>query len=68
MFPRTTLAPLAFAALLATVGCSLEKVERADAAPATAGAVADPDAGQELHRMFEAEKRNAVIAELPAQF
>jgi hypothetical protein len=69
MLRSTTLALLASAALLAGAGCSLEKVDRAVAgAPTSASAIADPDAGHELHRMFEAEKRNAVVGELPAQF
>lgn len=63
-----TLALLASAALLATAGCSMEKVDRGDVAPTSASAIADPDAGHELHRMFETEKRNAVSGELPAQF
>jgi len=68
MLRSTTLALLASAALLATTGCSMEKVDRADVVPASASATADPDTGQELHRMFETEKRDAVVGELPAQF
>jgi len=69
MLRSTALALLACAALLANAGCSLEKADRAMAgAPNSASAVADPEGGHELHRTFEAEKRNAVIGELPAQF
>jgi hypothetical protein len=68
MLRSTTLALLACLALLATTGCTMEKADRGDIAASSASAFADPDAGHELHRMFEAEKRNAVIGELPAQF
>lgn len=68
MLRSTTLSLLASAALLATTGCTMEKVDRGDVAPSPASAVADPDVGHELHRMFETEKRNAGIGELPAQF
>ena len=68
MSRSTTLALLASAALLATAGCSMEKVDAGNLVPSSASAVADPDAGHELHRMFETEKRNAVTGELPAQF
>jgi hypothetical protein len=64
----TALALLTCAALLATAGCSIENVDRGDGVPAAASAIADPDAGHELHRMFVAEKHDAVTAELPAQF
>jgi hypothetical protein len=68
MLRSTTLALLASAALLATAGCSMEKVDRGTNATPPADAIAEPVAGQEVHRMFEAEKRNAVVSELPAQF
>jgi hypothetical protein len=69
MHRRPTLALLASAALLALAGCSLEKVDHGlEGAAASASLVADPEAGHELHRMFDAEKRNAVVGELPAQF
>jgi hypothetical protein len=68
MLRSTTFALLASAALLATAGCSMEKVDSGDAPAPFASAVAEPEAGHELHRMFETEKRNAGIAELPAQF
>ena len=68
MLRRTTLTLLASAALLATAGCSMEKVDRAAVVPPATGAASEPVAGHELHNMFEAEKRNAVFSELPAQF
>jgi len=68
MLRPTTLALLASAALLALAACSMETVDSGAATPASASAFADPDAGHEVHRMFEAEKRNAVSSELPAQF
>ena len=68
MHPCPTLALLACAALLATTGCSMEKVDRDLGVPPAGSAAADPGAGHELHRMFDAEKRNAVVGELPAQF
>jgi hypothetical protein len=67
MLPCTASALLAAAALLATAACSMEKVGT-DMVPAPTGTIAEPAAGQELHLMFEAEKRNAVFSELPAQF
>ena len=68
MLRSTALALLASAAVLATAGCSMEKVDDGDSVSAPTAAVADPEAGHELHKMFEAEKRNAVSGELPAQF
>jgi hypothetical protein len=69
MLRSTTLPLIAAAALmLATAGCSLEKVDRGQAVMPSTGAIAEPAAGHELHMMFEAEKRNAAIGELPAQF
>lgn len=68
MHSSTALALLASAALLATAGCSLEKVDHGAGMPASAVAVAEPAEGHEVHRMFEADKRKAVVGELPAQF
>jgi hypothetical protein len=58
------------ALLLAVTGCSLEKLDRVDSVlpAAIAGTVAEPSAGHEVHAMFEAQKRNAAIGELPSQF
>jgi hypothetical protein len=69
MLRLTTRSLLASAAvLLAVTGCSFDDIDRpAGMLPAT-DAVASPDAGHEVHRMFEAEKGNATMAELPAQF
>jgi hypothetical protein len=68
MLRCTTLALLACAALLASAGCSMETVDGVTAAMQTSDAVADPGTVQEVYRMFEAEKRNAMYSELPAQF
>lgn len=69
MLRSTTSVLLVSAALaLVSAGCSMEKVDRGDGALPPADAVAEPVAGHELHRMFEAEKRNAAYSELPAQF
>jgi hypothetical protein len=57
--------------LLATAGCTMEKLDRVDGPlPALQPAivVAEPAGGQELHAMFDAQKREAVASELPAQF
>lgn len=50
----------ASAVLLASGGCITDHVDMA--------AVADTPLGQELHRMFQEEKRGAAWTELPAQF
>jgi hypothetical protein len=68
MLSPTTLALLACAALLASAGCSLEEVDPGAGMPVPAEAVVEPAEGHELHRMFEAGKRNAVVGELPSQF
>ena len=69
MLRSTTSALLVTATLaLATAGCSMEKVDRGVGALPPTGAIAEPAAGQELHVMFEAEKRDAAYSELPAQF
>lgn len=69
MLRSTTLPLLVSAALvLASAGCSMEKVDRGERAMQPAGAIAEAAAGQELHQLFEAEKRNAAYGELPAQF
>lgn len=68
MFRSAPLTLFASALLLATAGCSLEKVDRAQSMPPSTSAIAEPAAGHELHVMFEAEKRSAAVSELPAQF
>ena len=59
-------------ALLLTSGCNLDRLEMDDGigpvATATAAASAAPNPGQEIHRMFEPEKQNATMTELPPQF
>ena len=66
------LAPIASAALLlAAAGCTMERKDDWTAsAPAAASAatVMEPAAGHEIHMMFDAPKRSAQAAELPAQF
>jgi hypothetical protein len=68
---RSTL-PFALFAIIAAAlaaGCNLDRPEMDDAVVPTAMAVtpAQPQ-GQELFRMFDAEKQNAATAELPALF
>lgn len=66
----TTLPLIACAALLSgTAGCTLEKADRASSMvqPAAATIVEMPR-GHQMHLMFQAEKHNAMVAELPAQF
>ena len=62
---------LATAALLLTLAaCNVEKAELTDSLvpPAAVAAMELQPLTHELYRMFEDEKRAAVIAELPAQF
>ena len=69
MLHSTTFALIASAALLATAGCTMDKVDRVGSGVLQpAATITEPASGQELHLMFDAEKRNALIAELPAQF
>jgi hypothetical protein len=70
MYRSTLPAALAIAALLLASGCDLERLETNDGVvpEAAVAAAAVPPQGQELFRMFEAEKRNAAMAELPALF
>lgn len=68
MLRCTTLALIASAALLATAGCSMETLDDTTTAMQSADAVPDPATVQEVYRMFQAEKRDAVVSELPAQF
>lgn len=69
MFRSTALPLLASAAmLLALAGCNLDLVAEADGMLPAAQAALPEAPGHELHRMFEAEKHNAVTGELPAQF
>jgi len=60
---------LALAAALLAGGCNLDQPDVDDAVVPTAmaSAPAAPQ-GQELFKMFEAEKQNAAIVELPALF
>ena len=67
----TTPLHLATAALLLTLAaCSVEKAELTDSLvpPAAVAAMEVPPLTHELYRMFEDEKRGALVAELPAQF
>jgi hypothetical protein len=68
---RSTLPFTLFAIVAAglVAGCNLDRPEVGDAIMPTAMATA-PAApqGQELFRMFDAEKQNAATAELPALF
>ena len=68
---RSTLPALsALAALLLASGCNLERLEMDDGVVpvATLATAALAPQGHEIHRMFEAEKQNAAMAELPALF
>lgn len=68
MSPAATHCLLA-AALIALTGCSYSGLDRSTAMlPAALAAQPSPDAGHEVHRMFEAEKAAAAWTELPAQF
>ena len=60
----------AAALLLGVAACNVDKLDMANelVTPAAATAMAVPPLGLELHRMFEAEKRDAQLAELPPQF
>ncbi len=66
---RMLAATLFCGALLTLPGCVADGADVAVARPARPMEVAagQPEA-HELHRMFEAEKKNAPQAELPAQF
>ena len=68
---RSTL-PFALFALTAAVlaaGCNLDRPDMDDAiVPTAMAATASQPQGQELFRMFDAEKQNAATAELPALF
>jgi hypothetical protein len=56
------------AALLVTLGgCNMEALDSEGMRP-VAAAMETPPLGHELHRMFQAEKSKALVAELPAQF
>lgn len=69
MSPAATHCLLAAAALLAFTGCSYDGLDRSTAMmPAALASQPSPDAGHEVHRMFEAEKAAATSTELPAQF
>lgn len=67
---RSTLTTLsALAAVLLASGCNLERLEMDDGVVPVAMAAAPQAAqGHEIFLMFEAEKRNAATAELPALF
>jgi hypothetical protein len=66
----TPLCLLASAALLlACAGCTFDDVDTSHSLmPAAADTFDPPTAAHEVHRMFDAEKRSAPVAELPAQF
>jgi hypothetical protein len=50
-------------------GCNLDRPEMDDAiVPTALAATATQSPGHELFRMFEAEKQNAAMVELPAPF
>lgn len=69
MFRSTALPLLASAAvLLATAGCNMDLVDSGDGLLPAAHAAPPEAPYHEVHRMFEAEKHNAVTGELPAQF
>ena len=69
MFPSTACTFFASAVLLlATPGCVVDSVEAADRSAAVNAAPRAPEAGQQVHRMFDGEKQNATVSELPAQF
>lgn len=70
MFRPTTFLLTASAALVLALasGCDGDGVDVAAAILPAAGALEVPPLGQELFRMFEDEKRDAQVAELPAQF
>ena len=68
---RSTLTILsALAAAVLASGCNLERLEMDDGVVPVASVAAASTApqGQEIFRMFEAEKQNAAMAELPALF
>ena len=60
--------PASLALLLGTAGCVTDDLAVAEAALPSAAAPGEQGAGDELHRMFDAEKHNAAVHELPAQF
>lgn len=69
MLRSNTASLLASAAvLLAGTGCITDDVGLAPGVLGVADAIAPQPPGQELHRMFFEEKRDAASAELPAQF
>jgi len=67
---RSTLPTLlALAAALLAGGCNLDRPDMDDGVVPTAMAAAPvAPQGQEVFRMFEAEKQNAAMVELPALF
>jgi hypothetical protein len=63
---RSTLTLSALAALLLASGCNLERLEMDDAVvPVAVTTAAATPQGHEIFRMFEAEKQNAAVTELP---
>ena len=68
MSPSLPLALASAALLLALVGCDLDKIDTDNALAPAASALEVPPLGQELFRMFDAEKQQAAAAELTAQF
>jgi hypothetical protein len=70
MSSTTPLNLAAAALLLAVAACNVDKLEMTDSLvpPAAVAAMEVPPLAHELYRMFEDEKRDANVAELPAQF
>ena len=59
----------AIAAAVLAAGCNLDRPEMDDAiVPTALAATVAPSQGQEVFRMFDAEKQNAAMAELPTLF
>jgi hypothetical protein len=70
MSSTTPLHVAAAALLLALAACNLQKLDVSDSLvpAAVAGAMELPPLAQELHKMFDDEKRGATFSELPTQF
>ena len=56
------------ALLLAAAGCSFDDMDPPSGLVPALSSDAEPAVGHQVHRMFEAEKRNAILSELPVQF
>lgn len=69
MLRSNTVTLIASAALLlAAAGCSFDDIDPPAAMLPALSADTEPPAGHEAYRMFDAEKRNAIMSELPVQF